>query len=410
MTGEYPPDRTEEIVETALELIQIDTQNPPGETAAAIDAVDTLLSNHGLDTRRIVADPAKPNLFAQLDGQRDATLLFNGHVDTVPFAADSWTYDPLGERDGEWVYGRGATDMKGPLAAMLDAILVLAEAESKPPVNVAIAVVSDEETGGEVGVRTVLDQGMSVSACVIGETTCEGGRHSVTVADKGSIWLTLESTGEGAHGSRPVLGRNAIDQLYESIETLRFRFGDRELDLEPAVTPIIQESIEYYRPLMGEQAAGNLFQYPTINLGRFEGGEAINAVPERAKAEIDIRLSPGVQTADTLSNIRTCIRDCDDVSITDLSWSIGTYERPDSPLVTAVTEVASQVTEERIYRRSGTGGGDAKKFRNHGIPTVEFGIGTDTAHAVDEYTTADALRTNAQIFTRLPTVFADTIE
>jgi succinyl-diaminopimelate desuccinylase len=109
----YPVDRTEEIVETALELIQIDTQNPPGETTAAIDAIDTTLSNHGLETERIIADPAKPNLFAQLNGQRDETLLFNGHVDTVPFTADSWTCDPLGERDGERLYGRGATDMKG---------------------------------------------------------------------------------------------------------------------------------------------------------------------------------------------------------------------------------------------------------------------------------------------------------
>lgn len=406
----YPVDRTEEIVETALELIQIDTQNPPGETTAAIDAIDTTLSNHGLETERIIADPAKPNLFAQLNGQRDETLLFNGHVDTVPFTADSWTCDPLGERDGERLYGRGATDMKGPLAAMLRAFLVLAEADSKPPVNVAIAVVSDEETGGEAGVRALLDHEPNVSACVIGETTCEGGRHSITVADKGSIWLTLEARGEGAHGSRPMLGQNAIDELYEAIETLRARFGNKQLNIDPTVTPIIQESIEYYRSVIGERAATDLFSCPTINLGRFEGGEAINAVPERAEAEIDIRLPPGVQTPDTLSNIRSCIRDCDHVSITDLSWSTGTYERHDSALVTAVTKVTNQVTNERIYRRSGTGGGDAKKFRNHDIPTVEVGIGTDTAHAVDEFITTDALQTNAQLFTRLPTVFANTIE
>ena len=88
-----------------------------------------------------------------------------------------------------------------------------------------------------------------------------------------------------------------------------------------------------------------------------------------------------------------------------MSWSVGTYEPLDSPLVEAVAETAAAVTGERIYRRSATGGGDAKKFRNAGIPTAEYAFGTDTVHAVDEYTTEEALARNAEVYARLPYVW-----
>ena len=87
--------------------------------------------------------------------------------------------------------------------------------------------------------------------------------------------------------------------------------------------------------------------------------------------------------------------------------SVGSYEPVDSPLVQAVTETASEVADDRIYRRSATGGGDAKKFRHAGIPTVEFAFGTDTVHAVDEYTTLQALNWNAAVYERLPAIFAE---
>jgi succinyl-diaminopimelate desuccinylase len=153
---------------------------------------------------------------------------------------------------------------------------------------------------------------------------------------------------------------------------------------------------------MGEAAARDLFAYPTINLGSIEGGDSVNSVPASATARLDIRLTAGVQTRDVLRGIRDCAADCEGIRIEDVSWSVGTYESLDSPLVTAVTEAAGAVTGDRIFRRSATGGGDAKKLRNAGIPTVEFGLGTDTVHAVDEYTTVDALRDNALVYATLP--------
>ena len=398
----------EDLFSLAERLVGVDTQNPPGTTAPLVDHVADTLDSLGLDVERYATDPAKPNLQAVLPGRTDRSLCYQGHGDTVPFDAEDWDRDPLGEWDGERLYGRGATDMKGTLAAMIVAIGAFVEAEVTPPVTLRLCVVSDEETAGNAGLAALVEAGRAdVDGCVIGETTCESGRHSVTVADRGSIWLTLSAVGEAAHGSRPVLGTNAIDRLYEAVSSLRTQVGSRSLSLDPEVEPIVTESVEYYAPTMGESAARDLFEHPTVNLGTIEGGAAINTVPERARAEIDVRLTAGVDTADILAEIRDYVDGREGISIADVSWSVGSYEPVDSPLVDAVADAAGAVTGERIYRRSATGGGDAKALRHAGVPTVEFGLGTETVHAVDEYTTRDALVGNAEVFARLPAAFAD---
>jgi len=400
---------TERLFELAETLLGVETQNPPGETRALADRIQTLFDDLGLDTRTVATDPAKPNVIATLPGETDRTLLYNGHLDTVPFDRSAWTYDPLGERDGDRLYGRGATDMKGPLAAMVHAVEVFVETEAVPPVSLAFAIVSDEETGGSAGVSTLLGSeafdAVDPDGCLIGETTCSGDQHSITVADRGSIWLTLRADGEAAHGSRPMLGTNAIDRLWDAIETVRSRLPARELELPDDVRPIIDESIAYYEPTMGATTARELFEHPSVNLGTIEGGDSVNTVPSTASARLDVRLTAGVETRTVLSEIRDCLTACPSVSIADVSWSVGTYEPLDSPLVEAVAETAAAVTGERIYRRSATGGGDAKKFRNAGIPTAEYAFGTDTVHAVDEYTTEEALARNAEVYARLPYVW-----
>jgi len=401
----------EELVTIALDLLAIDTANPPGDTREIVAEIERFLEPLPVDVERVAADPAKPNLLVRVPGQGDRTLLYNGHLDTVPFDADAWTHDPLGERVDDRVYGRGATDMKGAVASMLFAIRAFAATDTEPPVDLLFAIVSDEEVGGDAGLPALLEGGhLDADVCVIGEPTCEAGRHSVTVADRGSIWLTIEASGAGAHGSRPPLGVNAIDRLYDAVETMRERFGSRRLEIDADVVPIVEESVAYYAPSMGEDVARELFWYPSINLGILEGGDAINSVPESARAEVDVRLAAGVHTPDVLAGIRECVADCEGVTITDVSWSVGTAEAPDSPLVEAVASTASAVTGTRIYRRSATGGGDAKKLRNAGIPTVEFAFGTDTVHAPDEYVPVDVLVDNAVVYAQLPAAWQSEME
>jgi succinyl-diaminopimelate desuccinylase len=402
----YVSSNRDELVALTLDLLSVETKNPPGETRALVDQIERFLETGPAEVERVAVDPAKPNLLVRLPGERAETLLYNGHLDTVPYDGDEWSRNPLGERVDDRIYGRGATDMKGSLAAMLFALEAFVETGTTPPVDLLFAVVSDEEVSGDAGLPALLEADrIAADACVIGEPTCEEGRHSVTVADRGSIWLTLEASGEAAHGSRPVLGENAIDRLYEAVSTLRERFGERELAIDAELAPIIEESVDYYAPTMGERVARDLFDTPSINLGTLDGGDAINSVPQSARAAVDIRVTAGVETAAMLGEIRECVADCDGIAIVDVSWSVGSVEPVDSPLVEAVATTAEDVAGQRVFRRSATGGGDAKRLRRAGIPTVEFAFGTDTVHAVDEYTTTDALVGNATVYARLPRAF-----
>jgi succinyl-diaminopimelate desuccinylase len=404
----YLSEHRSELLEFTETLVGFDTQNPPGGTVDVVEFLETELQDAGLDVDRVEVDPEKPNLLVTLPGESDRTLCFNGHLDTVQFDESDWTRSPLGERDEDRVYGRGTTDMKGAIAAMLQVALAYARTDTTPPVTLQFAFVSDEETGGDAGLNTLLDTpAFEPDACVVGETTSRNDRYSVSVADRGNIWLTLEASGTAAHGSRPMIGTNAIDRLYGAVQQLHREFGEHELDVEAAMEPIIEESVGFYKPESGADAARELYRYPTINLGVLDGGTAINSVPASACGRVDIRLTAGVDTRDALASIRSCLTGLDGIELTDISWTDGTFEPVDSAIVEASASAAECVVDDEVFRRSATGGGDAKALRNEGVATVEFGFGTQTAHGTDEYTTEQALARNVTAYAILPQAYAE---
>lgn len=393
----------DELIENAVTLLGFDTQNPPGETRAAIDWIEEIVRGPGVELERHAIDPDKPNLIARIPGQDDEWIGINGHVDTVRFDDREWTRDPLGERDQDVIFGRGATDMKGAVAAMMSVVRAFAETGVTPPVGVTFAFVSDEETGSEAGTKSLIESGQfEPDACVVTETTSRAGMYSVSVADRGRVWITLDATGRAAHGSRPMLGENAIDRLYTCVESVRDTLDDHRLELRPAMEPIVEETIGFYGPEAGADDVHRFFRYPTVNLGVLEGGTGINSVPSRAHARIDVRITAGADLDEVVNTIRESIADEDNVRITALTRAEGTWVARDSPIATAACRAGEAVVDERVYRRSATGGSDATLLRRKGIPAVEFGFGTKSAHATDEYTTADDLRRNALAFCRLP--------
>ena len=404
--AEYLATNREALFEFIEKLVSHNAQNPPGRTVQSVGWLETTLDEPALSVERFEVDPEKPNLIATLPGQSDHTLCFNGHLDTVPFDESDWSYDPLGERDGGRIYGRGATDMKGAIAAMVQVALAYACTETEPSVTLQFAFVSDEETGGDAGLTTLLETTeFDPDACIVGETTSRNGRYSVSVADRGNIWLTLEATGTAAHGSRPMIGENAIDRLTDAVEQLRRDFGQQEQSVDSSMDKIIEESVHFYEPEAGAEATRSLFRYPTINLGIIDGGTAINTVPASACARVDIRLTAGVDTREALDGIRNCLAGMDGIEITDISWTRGSYEPLGSPIVEAGERAAEHVVDDQVYRRSATGGGDAKVLRHNGISTIEFGFGTQTAHGTDEYTTTEALVRNAISYGTLPVLY-----
>jgi succinyl-diaminopimelate desuccinylase len=199
-----------------------------------------------------------------------------------------------------------------------------------------------------------------------------------------------------------MIGENAIDRLTGAIDTLRANFGTEELPIDPVMDPIIEESIAFYEPEAGADATRQLYRYPTINLGVIEGGTAINTVPAEASARVDIRLTAGVEPETALTAIRSCLGDAAGIGIADVSWTEGSFVPLDSPIATSSARAADSVVEDEVFRRSATGGGDAKTLRRIGIPTVEFGFGTQSAHGVEEYTTREALARNVTAYALIP--------
>ena len=265
---DYLATEQSELFEFTERLVGFETGNPPGGTVDVVEWLESTLGDTGLELERVAVDPEKPNLLATLPGESDRTLCFNGHLDTVRFDEGDWSRDPLGERVGDRIYGRGTTDMKGAVAAMLQVTLAYGRTDTEPPVTLQFAFVSDEETGGDAGLTTLLEtEAFDPDACVVGETTSRAGRYSVSVADRGNIWLTVEASGTAAHGSRPMIGDNAIDTLTDAVEQLRDDFGQRELPIDAAMDDIIEESVAFYEPEAGVEATRRLYRYPTIISG-----------------------------------------------------------------------------------------------------------------------------------------------
>ncbi|MCX6100572.1 MAG: M20/M25/M40 family metallo-hydrolase, partial [Candidatus Bipolaricaulota bacterium] len=152
-TGERP-------IELLQKLIRFDTSNPPGNEGPCIDFVDGLMREAGLIAERAAKDPGRPNLIARLPGDgRASALLFYGHIDVVPANAAEWRCPPFaGTIADGCVWGRGALDMKGGVAMMLSAFLRAAHEHVVPAGDVVLALVVDEESGGDCGARYLVDE------------------------------------------------------------------------------------------------------------------------------------------------------------------------------------------------------------------------------------------------------------
>jgi acetylornithine deacetylase/succinyl-diaminopimelate desuccinylase-like protein len=314
-------------------LIRFNTTNPPGDEAACIAWVKELCDGAGLETRIVAKDPGRPNLLARLSGRGDAPpLLLQGHVDVVTTAGQQWRHDPFGGElvDGE-IWGRGALDMKGGVAMMLGAALRHAESAERPPGDVILCVLADEEALGTLGARFLVEEHAELFAGVkhaIGEF---GGALSemaglrtfpIQVSEKQVCWTRVTIRGPGGHGSLPMhggamarLGRLLtkldsgrlpvhITQVPQAmIEALAVALpeGGRDLAdalLDPARTDATLDAL-------GEQGA--LFDpmlHNTVNATVVRGGDKVNVIPSEIQLELDGRLLPGQGPEELFAELR----------------------------------------------------------------------------------------------------------
>ncbi len=264
-----------DVIELTRTLVRFETVNPPGNEEACARFLGQMLEAGGFLVSYHAFAPGRINVIAQSPapgGDRGATVL-SGHLDTVPFGSAVWQHEPTAAdmADGR-IYGRGSSDMKAGVAAMV--LAALAEGAEVP---VTLVLSAGEETGCE-GVQSLAAQGRlqgPVRALVIGEPT----DNQPLIGHKGAFWLEMEARGRAAHGSQPELGDNAICKAVDAVNRLMaYRFEG------------------HCHPLLGR---------PTINVGTIRGGTNINSVPDRAVVGLDIRTVPSLGHEALLAALET---------------------------------------------------------------------------------------------------------
>lgn len=330
------------------------------------------LRSAGLEVSLQEVRPGRPNLLARLPGGGGGrSLLLCGHTDTVPPGAVDG-FDPFGAelRDGR-VYGRGACDMKGALAAMACALVALARSETRLRGSVTLVAVIDEEMES-LGAEHLIRSGERADGCVVGEPTA----NRVAIAHRGLEWLEVEFSGRAAHGSARSHGVNAIAAAARFVVLL-------EQDLLPALERRVH-------PLLGP---------PSLNVGRIEGGDSPSSVAARCRVQLDRRWLPSEAPEQICAEIETLLERVRNESpglITRLGRAPGgmatmvhgPLETPaDHPLVSCALEARTEAgAEPESPVAFGAWSDAALLWREAGIPCVVMGPGElSQAHSADEW-------------------------
>jgi succinyl-diaminopimelate desuccinylase len=387
MPGSYIDSHQADLLQALKSMVQIATVNPPGRNYCEMAehlrerlqalAMDTCVHRvPDADVIEAGVDPAFPryNVIARWDVGARRTVHFNAHYDVVPVAAADWKTDPFaGQISGGWVYGRGAGDMKGSIAALLGALEALQATATTPTVNVEVSFTADEETGGALGAGWIVNQGLVQADYAI---ECEGASGSrVGVGHNGVLWLEVDVEGKSAHASSPDRGINAFEKMAQIVQHLQ---------------PLKRRLASAARRWQGPDGQR---RQPTINVGGvFSGGEGekVNTVPGAAQFSIDRRLVPG----ETLHKAEAELVDMLEEAATraDARYQVRSLLRiepcvvdPSGVLPVAFARSVRSVRRHTPDFRLTTGFTDLHYFVEElGLPGIGYGVGGERAHGADE--------------------------
>jgi acetylornithine deacetylase len=357
-----------DLVALTTALVAAGGENPGGTEEATVQVLTEFSRAAGLDVATETVAEGRPNFTAVLPGGSMPGMLFLGHSDVVP-AGTGWERPPFEPyiRDGR-LFGRGSTDMKGGLAAVLIALKALKAAGIELPFNAALACTVDEEDLG-IGIRAytasaAADPAFSYSACVVAEPT----DLETVIGCRGDSYIELKVTGKSAHSGRPADGRNAIDAAARILELVR---KDHAL---------LQEKQD---PLLG---AG------TWNIGLIQGGTGTSMVAAECTVSLDRRLMPDDDAQQILDRLLAQVReagiDTDGISVSArVTMEMPGFRTPeDHPLVSnSVAALADAGVDSAI--RGWTAACDGGfVVRDLGVPAIVMGPGglNGQAHQVNE--------------------------
>jgi len=427
MTPSYRPDQ--DVVEICRDLIRIDSTNygdgsGPGERQAA-EYVAEKLADVGIESEFFEPEKGRTSLVARWGNPAGGDrLLVHGHLDVVPAAKQDWKVDPFaGEVADDYLWGRGAVDMKDFDAAILSVVIARTRAGELPRRPVTLVFTADEEAGSLLGAHAIVDQRPEwVEGCTegIGEvggfsTTLAGKRiYLVETAEKGIAWLRLRANGTAGHGSMRNAD-NAVTAISEAVAAI----GRHEwpVRLTPAMGALLEEVarltghegvednvdalVECFGPAARMLAA---VVRNTANPTMLASGYKHNVIPGEATASIDGRFLPGYED-EFFETLRGLLPDTVTYELLVHDHALSTPF--DGPLVDAmVASIVAEDPDATVLPFLMSGGTDAKAWNRVGIrcfgfsplrlpPDLDF---TGLFHGVDERVPLDALTFSARVF------------
>ena len=418
------------VTELLQELIRFDTTNPPGNEAACIDFLRAQLDEVGCETETYEQEPGRPNLVSRLAGGDSPPLLLQGHVDVVTTARQDWKHPPFaGVLEDGYVWGRGALDMKAGVAMLVHAFLRAKHEHVDLPGDLVLLVLSDEEAGGNVGARYLVQEhpelfdGMRYALGEFGGFTLYvGGKrfYPIQVAEKQICWLKATVRGPGGHGAMVHRG-GTVARLGRFLTDL-----DRKR-MPVHVTPVVREMVEaiaaelprhqaaimrsLLKPRLTDQALrllgpkGAQFEpmlRNTVNATIVRGGAKINVVPSEIELELDGRALPGFSPEQLIAELHDLAGD--DIEVEVVRHDPGPSE-PDLGLFETLAGVIRELDPEGIpVPLLQIGVTDGRFFSQAGVQTYGFlpmrlPAGFDfpkLIHTADERIPADAVEFGAE--------------
>lgn len=384
--------RQNELVDLVSGLIQRPNENPPGDSGPITQFIADYLAKRGIDSQLLVAPGEHHNLIARIgEAGKGKSLILCGHHDVVP-AGDRarWSFDPFGGevRDG-YIHGRGTSDMKAGLGGVIFAFALLKECGVSLPGELILAAVDEEETGGRFGASWVLDQGyLKGSACLIAEPS---NKTAPTIGQKGSAWFRLTLKGRSGHGSlAPIEGESAILKAARATVALQ-KLHQMEVTIPEELREVVATSKAYLRRTRKNPATAEMMDHVSINVGVIQGGTKTNIVADECVMEVDVRVPFGLTPETVDARVKELLHEAGleedrDYTVEPIGFrGVPNYTVPSEPVVQAVLHAIEAVRGEKAIGVLQWASSDARQFRRHGIPVLQYGPAElTTIHGLDE--------------------------
>ncbi|EPT8860152.1 TPA: ArgE/DapE family deacylase [Listeria innocua] len=350
-------------IQILKDIVNIDSTNGHEEQVA--NYLQKLFAEYGIESEKVQYDVDRASLVSEIGSNDGKVLAFSGHMDVVDAGdVSKWKFPPFEatEHEGK-IYGRGATDMKSGLAAMVIAMIELHEEKQKLNGKIRLLATVGEEVG-ELGAEQLTQKGYAddLDGLIIGEPS----GHRIVYAHKGSINYTVKSTGKNAHSSMPEFGVNAIDNLllfYNEVEKF-------------------VKSIDATNEILGD------FIH---NVTVIDGGNQVNSIPEKAQLQGNIRSIPEMDNETVKQVLVKIINKLNKQENVNLELIFDYDKQPvfsdkNSDLVNVAKRVASDIVKEEIPLLGISGTTDAAEFTKakKEFPVIIFGPGNETPHQVNE--------------------------